>query len=325
MRRSNGFRHARRFAGLVPPPVPCKTPKKQPNLLRRLDNIGPVTMVDIYKWLKGASSGRTADEADNDRPPGFPAELLPFHAAIEATRLPMIGGRVLDDAPVGRLASRLGGRPWWPAAKAYPSDRKGRPLQLLMQINFAELHRSMACRTKDCCNSSSEPMISMGVRSSIRQNRATLHAPMSPIRAPSRCRIFCFLNGYMTISTPARRSKNRSARSRWSSPPSTMTIDPTDFRFAKLLPEIAGDDDRSELYYEAIRNPPIRIGGYPNFTQSDPREYSQGSNIGTTNLLTVDTTDHIMWGDCGVAQFFIHEKDLRARDFSNVLYNWDCC
>jgi len=32
----------------------------------------------------------------------------------------------------------------------------------------------------------------------------------------------------------------------------------------------------------------------------------------------------IIWGDCGIANFFIKEKDLKAQDFSNILYNWDC-
>ncbi len=32
----------------------------------------------------------------------------------------------------------------------------------------------------------------------------------------------------------------------------------------------------------------------------------------------------IMWGDAGVGNFFIHPDDLRKRDFSKVVYNWDC-
>ena len=32
----------------------------------------------------------------------------------------------------------------------------------------------------------------------------------------------------------------------------------------------------------------------------------------------------IIWGDCGIANFFIREKDLKVQDFSNILYNWDC-
>ena len=44
-------------------------------------------------------------------------------------------------------------------------------------------------------------------------------------------------------------------------------------------------------------------------------------------LFQMDTDDdaEIMWGDSGVANFFIQEKDLAAEDFSDVLYNWDCC
>ena len=31
-----------------------------------------------------------------------------------------------------------------------------------------------------------------------------------------------------------------------------------------------------------------------------------------------------MWGDAGVANFFISEQDLKNKDFTNVVYNWDC-
>jgi len=32
-----------------------------------------------------------------------------------------------------------------------------------------------------------------------------------------------------------------------------------------------------------------------------------------------------MWGDAGVANFFINSADLINKDFSRVMYNWDCC
>lgn len=31
-----------------------------------------------------------------------------------------------------------------------------------------------------------------------------------------------------------------------------------------------------------------------------------------------------MWGDMGVANFFIRREDLLRRDFSRVWYTWDC-
>ncbi|MCB5607999.1 DUF1963 domain-containing protein [[Ruminococcus] gnavus] len=31
-----------------------------------------------------------------------------------------------------------------------------------------------------------------------------------------------------------------------------------------------------------------------------------------------------MWGDSGICNFFITKKDLENKNFSKVLYNWDC-
>lgn len=68
-----------------------------------------------------------------------------------------------------------------------------------------------------------------------------------------------------------------------------------------------------------------RIGGYPHFCQYDPRE--DGARYGKydTLLLQIDSDDdHIMIGDLGVMNFFIERDKLRRRDFSDVLYWWDC-
>lgn len=63
-----------------------------------------------------------------------------------------------------------------------------------------------------------------------------------------------------------------------------------------------------------------KILGYPSFTQQDPRNEDEYQTL----LLQIDSQDDIMWGDSGVANFFINEKDLRKLDFSNVMYTWDC-
>ena len=123
---------------------------------------------------------------------------------------------------------------------------------------------------------------------------------------------------YLPLETPL------SARA-MSFAPATMTIDPGDYRFEKLFPEFEGDDGLAEAYFESREAPAIRLGGYPTFTQSDPRGYVDPARYGDFTLATFDTTDGIMWGDSGVAQFFMHEADLKRRDFSRVAYNWDCC
>ena len=68
-----------------------------------------------------------------------------------------------------------------------------------------------------------------------------------------------------------------------------------------------------------------KIGGFPNFTQSDVREIGDYEIL----LLQIDSEgtekNEIMWGDCGIANFFIREKDLKELNFEKVIYNWDCC
>jgi uncharacterized protein YwqG len=66
-----------------------------------------------------------------------------------------------------------------------------------------------------------------------------------------------------------------------------------------------------------------KIGGYANFTQSDPRIFVKKFNQYIL-LFQMDNDEKIMWGDAGVGNFFIHPEDLAKRDFSKVMYNWDC-
>ena len=65
---------------------------------------------------------------------------------------------------------------------------------------------------------------------------------------------------------------------------------------------------------------PCQIGGYPFFTQYDPRQEDNNEVL----LFQLDSQDHILWGDSGVGNFFISKEDLKNKDFSHVRYNWDC-
>ena len=67
-----------------------------------------------------------------------------------------------------------------------------------------------------------------------------------------------------------------------------------------------------------------KIGGYPDYTQNDIRDEEY-----EILLLQIDSEEteknEIIWGDCGIANFFIREKDLKELNFDEVIYNWDCC
>ena len=101
--------------------------------------------------------------------------------------------------------------------------------------------------------------------------------------------------------------------------------------FTEKYNELSDDepiDDFTELSEEASNlvedfadSDGHKIGGYPAFCQDDPRNENQ-----TVVLLQIDSDsdNDIWWGDSGVCGFFCTPEELKKRDFSNVLYNWDC-
>ena len=88
------------------------------------------------------------------------------------------------------------------------------------------------------------------------------------------------------------------------------------------------DEQLYEALYDSIDSKGSRIGGYPFFTQDDPR-YAEHYSACDTLLFQLDSfydgENEICWGDSGVGAFFINSEDLMLRDFSRVLYSWDCC
>ena len=65
-----------------------------------------------------------------------------------------------------------------------------------------------------------------------------------------------------------------------------------------------------------------RIGGWPSYTQSEPRFVNEN----TVQLLQLDSEAGMMWGDCGIAHFFIQKEDLEKKNFDGtVTFTWDCC
>lgn len=92
-------------------------------------------------------------------------------------------------------------------------------------------------------------------------------------------------------------------------------------------------DEGRDFLYDEIEPSGHWMLGYPYFTQSDPREEYGDRTFNkeyTVQLFQMDSDygdgeDYIMWGDAGVANFFINKEDLAKEDFGDVLYSWDCC
>ena len=122
---------------------------------------------------------------------------------------------------------------------------------------------------------------------------------------------------------------------------------PNDFRFEEIFNEKLNEhieetkaeegfesyDIDEEESYDIIEELDIhnhtQIGGYGHFTQEDPRMYDDFEDY-TELLFQLDSefgTDdyYILWGDCGVGNFFATKEQLRNLDFAECLYSWDCC
>ena len=280
-------------------------------------------MTDIYKWLFGPR-GRAALSDPPDPLLDLPAELDTYRAAIAATVLPVIGIDTNERVPSSRTASQLGGRPWWPKSLAYPLAKDtGTPLYLLAQINFADV-----------------PALASFPRTGLLQvfiaNNDTFGCDYeNPAASPG------FHCAYHTdLKQPALKDFGFLASDPEFSPLGTplvaramtfqrdsMAIDPSDYRLIKMLGALVEDDEAFEAYCEWHAAPALRLGGYPTFTQSDPREYTRARSaaIGDVNLLTIDTAEGIMFGDSGATQILVRQGDLERCNFSRVAYNWDCC
>ena len=66
-----------------------------------------------------------------------------------------------------------------------------------------------------------------------------------------------------------------------------------------------------------------KLGGCPYFVQND----YIGFDDDTFLLLQLDIEDEcgIMFGDSGNCTFTMSKDDLKKRDFSMVIYDWQCC
>ena len=94
------------------------------------------------------------------------------------------------------------------------------------------------------------------------------------------------------------------------------------------------EDEETDYLHEQNAYAGHRIGGYPCFEQFDPRDDEPALQKYDTLLLQIVShtapdeqgreQELIMFGDEGGCQFFIPSEKLRNKDFSDVMYSWDC-
>ncbi|WP_308368204.1 MULTISPECIES: YwqG family protein [unclassified Microbulbifer] len=257
--------------------------------------------------------------------------LNSFDAQLEAHRLDYINLR-----PVAALApspwnSKFGGKAYWPRTARYPEAENGHKLYLLAQLNFSELPALPGYPERGLLQFfiTDDDLMglsfadSSGKQAELRKNpgnfRVVYHEEI--LEDPGALETEVPDTGeaeYFPLSAEyALKAERKSGL------PSS-----TDYRFEQTGIDLTAMPDQvMDALWERNDAAGSRIGGYATFTQDDPR-YGQPQDAWLL-LFQMDTsyedTVDIMWGDCGVGNFFIQPDALAKRDFSRVWYNWDCC
>lgn len=227
-----------------------------------------------------------------------------------------------EDEDLEPWMSKLGGIPYVPNGMTYPRDKAGNPMYLLAQINFVDLPgRVDPFPTEGILQFyiSDDDYCGMSFSETDRGTYEVRYIPYQTVYDDQSDLSFLKPLDFFPIERVHRLSFYRKFQ------PVPLSNPLFEDLFDKYLNEQDLEPDFFELYAELIdEKNGIQMGGYPEFTQSAPVFYEDGEY--DTQLLQIDSnfSNHIEFGDCGIANFFINKKDLKKLDFSNVGYYWDC-
>mgnify|MGYP005989173193 CR=1 FL=1 len=240
------------------------------------------------------------------------------------------------DAPDVLLGSRLGGRPALPQNDTLPMDASGKPMALLIQLNFAEMpHLSgypevgllqVFIQMNDLFGQAFEPDEAPGF--ALRYDpdpQGFVLAP--PVFGPSDT----LPPGPPFDMVPFDWADWHTTGKQITFSTNDLPPSMTDYRIAKIIDahwralDHTKTDALNDWAFDAHAPGHGNLGGYARYTQEDPRNDPNNAKYDTC-LLSLGLADNvIMWGDCGEMSLHISAKDLAARRFDDVLYYWDCC
>ncbi len=260
----------------------------------------------------------------------FPFVVAQYWDQIRETRLESIAIKATPSRDLTFQNSSFGHKPFLPADFPYPTDKEGKPMFPLAQINFSEaphLHGYPTSGYLQFYISASDG--SMGINYDNFQSQENFRVLYFEEGAITRHQTgFPFLNemyenGNLPLAEPF--YLEFSTKTEYVGLGDVRRETSGNFDLTDLLDKYPiASREIEEFIYENFAPNGHKIGGYAFFTQEDPRIYDEKIKDFIL-LLQIDTDNHIMWGDSGVGNFFIHPDDLAKKDFSKVAYSWDCC
>lgn len=229
------------------------------------------------------------------------------------------------------LDDKLGGTAYLPVGETYPTDKNGRPMPLLLQVNLKNINLKGF------------------------QNEGILEV-FTNIEYPMEYCVRLYKEGleYQTDLPKTKAFYNNEEFDYFIKKPISITYEKdfmhmplSNYKSFKTFKEIVkqklensytkedveaflnNNDKLRELWYEIgneIVYHSLYIGGYPNFTQEDIRpNLKPKKNECVFSLDCVGSEEFIEIGDSGIIWGLISKKDLKNKLFENMFVDYDFC
>lgn len=246
--------------------------------------------------------------------------------------------------------SKFGGVPYWDKKQKYPTDPDGNRMILLAQINLNQIEPNELLPQTGMLQFfiANNDMYGVNFKEPDKQDgfRVVYHESIDE----SITREELFESGILFDKSSEEQDIESPVDGELAVDieKTEVSMGANDYRFEQFFFKAAEEinlsvEDEYEMYdildedlynEQAEKNEKHWLLGYPYFTQGDPREFSEELQYYDTLLFQMDSEclhengslDYeIIWGDVGVGNFFINKEDLKKKDFSKVMYTWDCC
>lgn len=250
--------------------------------------------------------------------------------AIKSIRLNPGKQYTSDDNMNKRTDTKIGGTPYWPNDKEFPTC-DGKPMLMLAQLNFSKLPKLEGYPSSGIMqffvydieySSIGDKSVKVVYHKDIISEKDMLvDIPRSTIKLDEKLDKYLSIEGVYYPTASIEDSYINPANNEWND----KIIKALSKEFNKDWKKVC--EVPNDIYDLIWKNIPTdycgcRVGGHPYFTQSDPRDPDKDEVL----LIQLDSEAGMMWGDCGIANFFTSKEALRSLNFDNkVLFTWDCC
>ncbi len=213
--------------------------------------------------------------------------------------------------------SKLGGCPYLEDIKNYPMDSEGNPMLFIAQINLSDLIELNDLPSSgllqffvvnDDMQGLESPIVVKYIENySTQEENLVKENPFENDKEYKNNLPF-IRNGkiYFELEEVAM----------------SYSLEKTHEIFKEEIEKFKGDKTKFDELCNLFNCSESRVGGYPYFLQGD---LLLDDDTFLLLQLDLDDTCDIMFGDSGNCNFFISKEDLKNKNFSNVIYDWQCC